>query len=60
MYDYELVLRSKQLKSQGLHDRDIAEMLGVSVQTVRHWRYGTRQALAPEDRVHDTFVGPKF
>lgn len=52
MYDYALVERSFQLKAQGFADRSIAQDLGVSIRTVRHWRYGTRQRLPPEQRTY--------
>jgi hypothetical protein len=52
MYDYALVERSFQLKAQGLSDFTIAQKLGVSIRSVRHWRYGTRQRLPPEQRVY--------
>jgi hypothetical protein len=50
MYDYSLVERSFQLKRQGLTDKAIAEQLEVSIRSVRHWRYGTRQRLPPAQR----------
>lgn len=52
MYDYSLVERSFALKAQGLTDKTIADQLGVSIRTVRHWRYGTRQRLPPDQRTH--------
>lgn len=50
MYDYALVELSFHLKAQGFADLTIARKLGVSVRTVRHWRYGTRQRLPPAQR----------
>jgi hypothetical protein len=52
MYDYSLVERSFALKAQGLTDKAIADQLGVSIQAVRHWRYGTRQRQPPDQRTH--------
>ena len=46
--DYSLVERSFALKAQGLTDKTIADQLGVSIQAVRHWRYGTRQRQPPD------------
>lgn len=55
MYDYALVRRSFALKATGLTDKAVADRLGVSVRSVRHWRYGTRQRLPPaqRSRAHD-------
>jgi hypothetical protein len=50
MYDYALVERSFQLKRLGLTDQAIAAHLEISVRTVRHWRYGTRQRIPPDQR----------
>ena len=52
MYDYALVKRSFALTATGLTDKAVAERLGVSVRSVRHWRYGTRQRLPPESRTY--------
>lgn len=43
MHDYALVERSFQLKADGYSDLRIAAELGVSIGSVRRWRYGTRR-----------------
>lgn len=44
MYDRKIVDRALSLSRQGIADRDVAQMCGVSVGAVRHWRYGSRRA----------------
>ena len=34
------------LSSLGVTDRENAQVCGVSIRTIRHWRYGTRQNAA--------------
>ncbi|WAE71949.1 LAGLIDADG family homing endonuclease [Streptomonospora nanhaiensis] len=44
MYSRDIVEETFRLKALGLTDRAIAEQCGVSVQALRHWRYGTRRS----------------
>jgi transcriptional regulator with XRE-family HTH domain len=43
MYPQHVVDLALRLKATGLTDRQVALECGVSIQTVRHWRYGTRR-----------------
>lgn len=55
MYDRAVVDQALRLSHHGLSDRTVARICGVSVGTVRHWRYGTRRTDASEKgrRKHD-------
>lgn len=53
MYSREIVDETFRLKTQGLTDRAIAAQCGVSIQALRHWRYGNRRAPATEARRAD-------
>jgi Homeodomain-like domain-containing protein len=44
MYPQETVNLALRLHEQGLTDAAVAQACGVSVRTVRHWRWGTRRA----------------
>src|SRR5690242_15608456 len=44
MYDRQIVDQALTLVRQGFSDRKVAEMCGVSVGAVHHWRYGDRRA----------------
>ncbi|MFL6054676.1 MAG: helix-turn-helix domain-containing protein [Actinoallomurus sp.] len=44
MYDRQIVDQALALSRQGFSDRKVAEMCGVSVGAVRHWKYGNRRA----------------
>lgn len=44
MYSRDIVDETLRLKALGLTDQAIAAQCGVSVQALRHWRYGTRRA----------------
>jgi hypothetical protein len=50
MYDRKIVDRALSLSRQGVADRDVARLCGVSVGAVRHWRYGSRRADAVRER----------
>ena len=43
MYSRKIVDETFRLKASGLTDKQIASQTGVSVQAIRHWRYGTRR-----------------
>lgn len=43
MYSRKIVDETFRLKARGLTDKQIAAQTGVSVQAIRHWRYGTRR-----------------
>ncbi|GAA4137211.1 hypothetical protein GCM10022416_21530 [Actinomadura keratinilytica] len=51
MYDRGVVDRALQLKAQGLTDRTVAQLCGVSVSAVRHWRRGTRRGPRSRTRI---------
>ncbi|MFE3457187.1 transcriptional regulator [Nocardiopsis aegyptia] len=53
MYSRKIVDESFRLKAQGLTDKAIAAQCGVSVQAIRHWRYGNRRSAATEARRAD-------
>jgi hypothetical protein len=50
MYSRDVVDETFRLKALGLTDKAIATQCGVSVQAIRHWRYGNRRAPATEAR----------
>ncbi|MEV5753401.1 helix-turn-helix domain-containing protein [Actinoallomurus sp. NPDC052308] len=50
MYDREIVDQALALSRQGFSDRKVAEMCGVSVGAVRHWKYGNRRTDQDIDR----------
>lgn len=43
MYDRKIVVRALALSRQGVIDREVARICGVSTGAVRHWRYGSRR-----------------
>jgi hypothetical protein len=43
MYDRKIVDQALALSRQGIPDREVARICGVSVGAVRHWRYGNRR-----------------
>lgn len=53
MYSRETVDETFRLKARGWSDQAIAARCGVSVQALRHWRYGTRRGTATEARRTD-------
>lgn len=53
MYSRKIVDETFRLKAQGLTDKAIAAQCGVSVQAIRHWRYGNRRSPATEARRAD-------
>ncbi|OOC54731.1 MULTISPECIES: helix-turn-helix domain-containing protein [Nocardiopsis] len=50
MYSRDVVDETFRLKALGLTDKAISTQCGVSVQAIRHWRYGNRRAPATEAR----------
>lgn len=50
MYDRKIVDHALSLSRQGVPDRDVARICGVSVGAVRHWRYGTRRGDEAEEK----------
>lgn len=50
MYDRQIVDQALTLSRQGFSDRKVAEMCGVSLGAVRHWKYGNRRADSNADR----------
>ncbi|SHJ25200.1 hypothetical protein SAMN05421803_104291 [Nocardiopsis flavescens] len=53
MYSREVVDKALHLHSQGHSDRAVANACGVSLWTVRHWRYGRRRGADVEARRRD-------
>ncbi|WP_026127336.1 hypothetical protein [Nocardiopsis lucentensis] len=57
MYAREIVDETFRLKALGLTDKAIATQCGVSIQAVRHWRYGNRRS--PEKEAARTRYCPR-
>jgi hypothetical protein len=51
MYPRRTVDTALLLSSSGVLDRENALICGVSIQTIRHWRYGNRRSAEPQERV---------
>jgi hypothetical protein len=45
-----MVDRARALSAQGLYDREVAQIVGVPLSTVRKWRTGKRRAPGPNGR----------
>ncbi|MEV7007611.1 helix-turn-helix domain-containing protein [Streptosporangium sp. NPDC051022] len=52
MHPRETVERALRLSAQGLLDRQVAELCGVSLSAVQKWRTGTRRVHEEQDRRH--------
>jgi hypothetical protein len=50
MHPQATVDRARALSTQGLYDREVAQMTGVPLRTVRNWRTGKRRAPGSDGR----------